>query len=95
MYQKKIHDFADVLEENTDEEDEEKEKEKNDENEIKNIKNDNQEDEKDLIVEKEPNLGNNEDEKDYDGNDIIPDDEIDELFRKSCADIQKINKVYE
>ena len=27
---------------------------------------------------------------DYDGNDIIPDDEIDELFRKSCADLQKI-----
>ena len=90
MYSK--NDFADVLEENTDEEDEEKEKEKNDENEIKNVKNDNQEDEKDLIVEKEPNLGNNEDEKDYDGNDIIPDDEIDELFRKSCADIQKMRE---
>ena len=90
MYSK--NDFADVLEENTDEEDEEKEKEKNDENEIKNIKNDNQEDEKDLIVEKEPNLDNNEDEKDYDGNDIIPDDEIDELFRKSCADIQKMRE---
>ena len=27
---------------------------------------------------------------DYDGNDIIPDDEIDELFRKSCADLQKM-----
>ena len=90
MYSK--NDFADVLEENTDEEDEEKEKEKNDENEIKNVKNDNQEDEKDLIVEKEPNLDNNEDEKDYDGNDIIPDDEIDELFRKSCADIQKMRE---
>ena len=31
-----------------------------------------------------------EDEVDYDGNDIIPDDEIDELFRKSCADLQKM-----
>ena len=30
------------------------------------------------------------DEYDYDGNDIIPDDEIDELFRKSCADLQKM-----
>ena len=90
MYSK--NDFADVLEENTDEEDEEKEKEKNDENEIKNVKKDNLEDEKDLIVEKEPNLDNNEDEKDYDGNDIIPDDEIDELFRKSCADIQKMRE---
>ena len=88
MYSK--NDFADVLEENTD--DEEKEKEKNDENEIKNVKKDNLEDEKDLIVEKEPNLDNNEDEKDYDGNDIIPDDEIDELFRKSCADIQKMRE---
>ena len=32
----------------------------------------------------------NDDEIDYDGNDIIPDDEIDELFRKSCADLQKM-----
>ena len=32
----------------------------------------------------------NGDEIDYDGNDIIPDDEIDELFRKSCADLQKM-----
>ena len=41
--------------------------------------------------------GNKEDKEikedggvDYDGNDIIPDDEIDELFRKSCADLQKM-----
>ena len=88
MYSK--NDFADVLEENTDEEDEEKENA--DENKIKNVENDKQEDEKDLIVEKEPNLDNNEDEKDYDGDDIIPDDEIDELFRKSCADIQKMRE---
>jgi len=88
MYSK--NDFADVLEENTDEDEEEKEK--TDENEIKNIKSDSKEDEKDLIVEEEPNLDINEDEKDYDGNDIIPDDEIDELFRKSCADIQKMRE---
>ena len=25
---------------------------------------------------------------DYKGNDIIPDDKIDELLRKSCADLQ-------
>ena len=88
MYSK--NDFADVLEENTDEEEEEKEK--TDENEIKNEKSQDKEVEKDLIVEKEPNLDINEDEKDYDGNDIIPDDEIDELFRKSCADIQKMRE---
>jgi hypothetical protein len=88
MYSK--NDFADVLEENTDEDDEEKEK--TDEYEVKNVKSNNKEDEKDLIVEKEPNLDINEDEKDYDGNDIIPDDEIDELFRKSCADIQKMRE---
>ena len=88
MYSK--NDFADVLEENTDEEDEEKEK--TDEYEVKNVKSKNKEDEKDLIVEKEPNLDINEDEKDYDGNDIIPDDEIDELFRKSCTDIQKMRE---
>ena len=88
MYSK--NDFADVLEENTDEDDEEKEK--TDEYEVKNVKSNNKEDEKDLIVEKEPNLDINEDEKDYDGNDIIPDDEIDELFRKSCTDIQKMRE---
>ena len=88
MYSK--NDFADVLEENTDEDDEEKEK--TEEYEVKNVKSNNIEDEKDLIVEKEPNLDINEDEKDYDGNDIIPDDEIDELFRKSCTDIQKMRE---
>ena len=41
--------------------------------------------------EKEKNDNNEiKDEIDYDGNDIIPDDEIDELFRKSCADLQKM-----
>ena len=33
---------------------------------------------------------NAKEENDYDGNDIISDDDIDELFRKSCADLQKM-----
>lgn len=49
-------------------------------------------DKKDLVVENEPNFDDDEDDKDYDGNDIIPDDDIDELFRKSCADIQKMRE---
>ena len=33
---------------------------------------------------------NAKEENDYDGNDIISYDDIDELFRKSCADLQKM-----
>ena len=47
------------------------------------------EEESDDEEEKENNA---KDEIDYDGNDIIPDDEIDELFRKSCADLQKMKE---
>ena len=47
------------------------------------------EEESDYEEEKENNA---KDEIDYDGNDIIPDDEIDELFRKSCADLQKMKE---
>ena len=35
-------------------------------------------------------INDNREEIDSEGNDIIPDDEIDELFRKSCADLQKM-----
>ena len=66
--------LMDVVEE---ESDDEEEIEKND---IKDIVNENKEDKK----------INKDDDIDYDGNDIIPDDEIDELFRKSCADLQKM-----
>ena len=49
------------------------------------------EEESDEEEEKEKNDNNEiKDEIDYDGNDIIPDDEIDELFMKSCADLQKM-----
>ena len=86
MYRK--NEFADVLEENTDDDEEEEEKK----NEEKNDKEEEmiKEEEKDLIEEKEPII--DQEEKDYDGNDIIPDDDIDELFRKSCADIQKMRE---
>ena len=90
MYRK--NDFADVLEENTDDDEDEEEKineEKNDKGEVIIKK---EEEEKDIIEEKEPNLDIEEEDKDYDGNDIIPDDDIDELFRKSCADIQKMRE---
>ena len=91
------NEFADVLEEKTDDDEEDKEKEnKKDENQndkFNNINIDNTKKENDLN-DNEPNLDveDNEDEKDYDGNDIIPDDEIDELFRKSCADLQKMRE---
>ena len=45
---------------------------------------------KDINENKEDKKINKDDDIDYDGNDIIPDDEIDELFRKSCADLQKM-----
>ena len=97
MYSK--NDFADVLEEESNDEDKDgKNKRDKDENiELNNDDNKNNE----IINNKNNNLiGNepifdddkNEDEKDYDGNDIIPDDEIDELFRKSCADLQKMRE---
>ena len=75
MYSK--NELMDVVEEESDEEEEEeiKEKEINDKKDVDNVDNTKEE---------------NEDEIDYDGNDIIPDDEIDELFRKSCADLQKM-----
>ena len=47
-------------------------------------------DTKDLNENKEDKEIKEDDDIDYDGNDIIPDDEIDELFRKSCADLQKM-----
>ena len=47
-------------------------------------------DTKDINENKEDNEIKEDDDIDYDGNDIIPDDEIDELFRKSCADLQKM-----
>ena len=88
MYRK--NDFANVLEENTDDDEEEKneDEKKEEKNELENDKNII---ENDLIEENEPNL-DYEEGKDYDGNDIIPDDDIDELFRKSCADIQKMRE---
>ena len=46
-----------------------------------------EEQEKKENIEDDKNV---KEEIDYDGNDIIPDDEIDELFRKSCADLQKM-----
>ena len=46
-----------------------------------------EEQEKKENIEDDKNI---KEEIDYDGNDIIPDDEIDELFRKSCADLQKM-----
>ena len=46
-----------------------------------------EEQEKKENIEDDKNI---REEIDYDGNDIIPDDEIDELFRKSCADLQKM-----
>jgi len=46
-----------------------------------------EEEDKKENIEDDKNL---KEEIDYDGNDIIPDDEIDELFRKSCADLQKM-----
>ena len=45
---------------------------------------------KDINENKEDKEIKEDDDIDYDGNDIIPDDEIDELFRKSCADLQKM-----
>ena len=45
---------------------------------------------KDINGNKEDKEIKEDDDIDYDGNDIIPDDEIDELFRKSCADLQKM-----
>ena len=45
---------------------------------------------KDINENKEDKEIKENDDIDYDGNDIIPDDEIDELFRKSCADLQKM-----
>ena len=47
-------------------------------------------DTKDINENKEDKEIKEDDDIDYDGNDIIPDDEIDELFRKSCADLQKM-----
>ena len=47
-------------------------------------------DTKDINGNKEDKEIKEDDDIDYDGNDIIPDDEIDELFRKSCADLQKM-----
>ena len=92
------NDFADVLEEKSnDEEDEENENKEEKIIELNNYGNNgenrNKKNENDLIGN-EPNIAidENEEEKDYDGNDIIPDDEIDELFRKSCADLQKMRK---
>ena len=46
-----------------------------------------EEEDKKENIEDDKNI---KEEIDYDGNDIIPDDEIDELFRKSCADLQKM-----
>ena len=83
------NDFADVLEENTDDEEEKTEEQKKGEK--TELESDKNVIENDLIEENEPNL-DYEDGKDYDGNDIIPDDDIDELFRKSCADIQKMRE---
>ena len=70
--------LMDVLEEESDEEEEEID------NKNKNtIKNE---------IKEENIKEENEDEIDYDGNDIIPDDDIDEMFRKSCADLQKMRE---
>jgi hypothetical protein len=94
MYRR--NEFADVLEEKTDDEEEEKNENINEQKVEKEEKHDldidNNKDEQNLVVENEPNFDVEEDEKDYDGNDIIPDDDIDELFRKSCADIQKMRE---
>ena len=66
--------LMDVVEEESDDEEEMEKKEIKDINEVKEDK----------------EIKEDDDDIDYDGNDIIPDDEIDELFRKSCADLQKM-----
>ena len=78
--------FADVLEEKTDD-DEEEEKEEKEKNEINNDNNkiniEDKNEDKDLVKENEPN---------FEEDDDILDEEIDEMFRKSCADLEKMRE---
>ena len=65
-------------------------------NQLMDVVEEDSDDDEEEIEKKDSNeINENKDIKedediDYDGNDIIPDDEIDELFRKSCADLQKM-----
>ena len=72
------NDFKEVLDEETEEEDDE-EKEKKD---------DNKEEEK----EQEKEEDDNNIKENINIDDEIPDDEIEEMFRKSCQDLQKMRK---
>ena len=79
--------FADVLEEKTDDEEEEEELKNNKEN-IAQVK-------EEIKIDNDNNyniVNNTNDEQDDNNDNIILDEEIDEIFRKSCADLEKMRE---
>ena len=90
--------FADVLEEKTDDEEEEEKEEKEKKEEEKenvNEKNVKKTDDYDIINVNSKNEENDlvkENEPNFEEDDDILDEEIDEMFRKSCADLEKMRE---